>query len=385
MNEYAIIQQASHACTIAITSCSTSYGLKAGTHHFTDLWARDSLFATFGALAIGERKIARTTIESFLSHQKPNGHVPYIIQRSPTSIDKYFLGKPTYFKTPKPGFRSHLTCGIVPDGGLMTIIASSHYVRKTNDKSFLIFYYPRLKKAMQWYIQTYSGDLISEWFACEWADANLKIGKILYTNILYWKALEDIGTIAKKLNEDKDALHFSHLKDGIRQRIHQQFWNGEYFINWIDYKKHDYFASHPNMLAVLFGLTLQDQTRSILEYAKKHCWQGFTLEENHPQYPWYRIPLFHHLIGMGDYHNRGCLWLQPGILYAVNLYTNGYKKEATRVFSAISRQIAAYGDVFEVYEKSGKPVKRLLYQAEHDFAWSAGLYLWAYHILKKLL
>lgn len=385
MQSHKTIREAYHYSRQALHRSYSQEGILAGTHHFTDLWARDSLFATFGALAVGDRNITKTTIESFLHHQKPNGQVPYVIRRSPISLNKYLSGKPTYFKTPKPGFRSHLTAGIVPDGGIMTIIASSHYIRKTNDKTFLVTYYQRLKRAIFWYIHTYPDDLISEWFACEWADANLKIGKILCTNVLYWKALNDMYYLAQKLNEETDASYFSNRKDDIRQRIQLQFWNGEYYIDWIDYKKHQYFASHPNMLAILFGLTSTNQSRSILAFAGRHCWREFTLKENHPRYPWYRIPLFHHLIGMGDYHNDGCLWLQPGILYALNLFNNGYKQEAKRVFFALSAQIVRHKDVFEVYEKSGKPVQRHFYQSERSFTWSAGLYLFAYHILEKSL
>lgn len=46
------------------------------------------------------------------------------------------------------------------------------------------------------------------------------------------------------------------------------------------------------------------------------------------------------------------------------------------MLGAIGEQIVKYNGVYEIYEKNGKPVKRMFYQSEHPFAWSAGLYLW---------
>ena len=37
----------------SLASCITDGGIVAGGHHFVDLWARDSLFATFGANVSG--------------------------------------------------------------------------------------------------------------------------------------------------------------------------------------------------------------------------------------------------------------------------------------------------------------------------------------------
>ncbi len=379
------IQKAYDISIRSLQSCYSDYGILAGAHHFTDLWARDSLFAVFGALDIGDTETAKTTIDMFLRHEDHEGRVPYLISRSPLSIGKYLHGKASHYIHPKPNFRSHLSGGFVPDGGLMTIIAAAQYYVKTHDTMYLKDRYKQLMRIMKWYITNFDDECISEWFACEWADATLKIGIVLYTNILYWKALKDMSLLAASLHQISDSKRYCCRSARIREIIYRSFWNGKYFIDWIDYKKQDYFASHPNMLAVHFGLVNRNEAHMILDTAGKFCQNHFTLEENYPRYPWYRIPLFHHCIGMGDYHNRGCLWLQPGILFAINLYKVGRKDEAIKFFHTISSKIVEYDGVFEVYEKDGSPVKRSFYQAEQPFAWSAGLYLFAYHILKKLL
>ena len=167
----------------------------------------------------------------------------------------------------------------------------------------------------------------------------------------------------------------------IQALLQSRFWNGVFFADWIDYARHDYLATHANMLAIAFGLATKTQATSILAYAKEHCWNGWTMESNYPRYEWWRIPLLQRVVGMADYHNRGCMWLQPGIWYAIALATVGRKKEGKLVLEAISKKIVEAQDVYEVFEKNGKPVRRTIYRSEGPFAWTAGVYLWAYHLL----
>lgn len=356
----------------AINTCITESGIVAGSHHFVDLWARDSLFASFGA----PTEVAKKTIEAFLKYQRRDGLIPYLILRSRHNIGKYF-GKQIYFKTPVPQFRSHLTFGTVPDGGILTIIAMRKYIESTGDISFLKKNYKTLLKAFSWYKKKFGTHLISEWFSCEWADALLKIGETLYTNVLYYKSARDLSWIAGLLKKPNDKALYEKIATRISSQIHHQFWTGQYFADWIDWKRQDYFATHPNMLAIVFGLTTKKESDAILKHAKSTVWNGRTVQNSNPRYPWWRISLLHMVIGMSDYHN-GMLWLQPGILYATALQIMKKQKEARCVFKKISEKIVEYNGVYEVYEKNGKPVKRLFYQSEYPFAWSAGLYLWAY-------
>lgn len=314
-----------------LDACVTNDGIIAGTHHFVDLWARDSLFA---AWATHDPK----TVETFFRFQRRDGAVPYRIFRRCGCL--------------WPNFRSVQSGGFVPDGGLMAVIAAKQHGKRFRHN---------IDKALRFYAHRFGDNLISEWFQCEWADAVLKVGKMFYTNLLYWKATGDTR---------------------VKRLLNETFWNGQYFADWVDYKRQDYFASHPNMLAIVWGLANRKQAESILRFAKKYCWNGWALRSNHPGYPWWRIPVQNHLVGLSDYHN-GLLWLQPGILYAVALYKTGAQKEANIVFENISKKIEEYDGVYEVYEKNGKPVRRLFYRAEEPFAWSAGLFLWADSIIRK--
>ena len=263
----------------------------------------------------------------------------------------------------------------------MTVISAGEYVRVSSDAQFLKQHYQQLYNAMDWYHDRFGDGLLSEWFQCEWADGILKAGKVLYTNVLYCRSLFDMEKLAHSSGRIGDAKEWRTRAEMIQEYINNIFWNGSYFSDWCDYQRQDYFSSGSNMLAVVLGVATQKQSESILHYAKQHCWDQWTLETNHPTYPWWRIPLQSYLAGVADYCNRGVLWLQPGILYAIALHKTGNTIEAKNVMKIISEKIVEYNGVYEIYEKSGEPVKRIFYQSEHPFAWSAGLYLWANRLI----
>lgn len=359
----------------------TDDGIIAGGHHFVDLWARDCLFATFGATVSGNGDWSRKTIETFLGFQRTNGQIPFLIRRSKLTLGKYF-GSQTYLPKPQPQFRSSQSAGLVPDGGLLTVISSSVYAHHTRDRAFVRRNYPNLERALVFYVNRFGDSLIREWFQCEWADAVMKRGMTLYTNVLYVYALRQMAAISSMLGkkgEEKRWLSHAELVGGELRRL---LWTGSYFADWRSVVRHDYFGSHGNMLAVAAGITTPGESRLILDTAASVCWNDFTLETNFPKYPAWRIPIQNYLTGTWDYHNRGCLWLQPGLWYAIALARTGRRKESSYVFRCLARKITEYDGVYEVYEKSGVPVRRLLYTSEHPFAWSAGLFLYASHILR---
>lgn len=374
------IRAAKLIATRALVACDTEIGFAAGTHHFVDLWARDSLFATFGANTVGKASRSKATIKSFLTYQRVDGLIPYLVLRSRMTAGKYFH-RHSYYPSPVPHFRSNQSGGVVMDGGLMAIIAMRSYIESSGDLRFLKENYGILEKGLVWYWKKFHMGLVREWFLCEWADAVLKIGHTLYTNVLYWKAIGDMAWMAKKLKKKTESAMYYAWQEKIQALLQSRFWNGVFFADWIDYARHDYLATHANMLAIAFGLATKTQATSVLAYAKEHCWNGWTLESNYPRYEWWRIPLLQRVVGMADYHNRGCMWLQPGIWYAIALATVGRKKEGKLVLEAISKKIVEAQDVYEVFEKNGKPVRRTIYRSEGPFAWTAGVYLWAYHLL----
>ena len=40
----------------------------------------------------------------------------------------------------------------------------------------------------------------------------------------------------------------------VKKGINKDFWNGRYYIDWIDRKKQDYFSSTGNVLAIAWDV-----------------------------------------------------------------------------------------------------------------------------------
>jgi glycogen debranching enzyme len=320
--------------------------------------------------------VMRRTIEMFLSNQRGDGLIPYLILRGRQTVGKYF-GRHKYYKIPKAIFRSYLTFGTVPDGGILAIIATRRYVEKTGDTAFIKLQYKKLQKAFDWYGKKTKDGLIHEWFACEWADVILKVGKVLYTNVLYYKAAVDMAWLARKMKKSVDKKLYAKQVVSIARAMRKSFWNGSYFADWIDWRRHDYLATHPNMLAIIFGLTTKKESQSILRATALRVATKHTMLQNTDRpYPLWRVHPLHISIGVPDYHN-GLTWLQPGIVYSLALFVSGKKKEAKETLSRIADLIVKHKEVYEVYEVDGSPVKRPFYRSEGPFAWSAGLFLFA--------
>ena len=75
-----------------LRGCYDTHGIVAGRHHFSDYWGRDGFFACFGALALGDYKIAEKMVDLFYSHQNSRGLIPYRLMNAPITLGQY-LGK----------------------------------------------------------------------------------------------------------------------------------------------------------------------------------------------------------------------------------------------------------------------------------------------------
>ena len=135
------------------------------------------------------------------------------------------------------------------------------------------------------------------------------------------------------------------------------------------------------MLAILFKITTPEQSQSIVEYMNKNnimtdfgcpvVYKNYACSEVYPPF------LF---LGLKDYHN-GLIWFWVSCISSVALHQIGRQKESIELLTKISKKINRDNNVYEVYTKKGNPVNRLFYKSEEGFAWSAGLFVWAYQEL----
>lgn len=358
------------AQTIAINSLRACYrqdGIVAGNHHFTDYWARDGFFASFGALTIGDRAIVSKMVKLFFSFQLPNGLLPYRIMNGPMlSLSKY-LGHPPTYKAPKPTYRLRGFGQHILDGTTLSVLFAA-ILREPK-------YLPQIKKALRYLCSREKNDLLWDGPMAEWNDAVWKYGNLLYSNIIYWYMYDQLSRWIQPL-DPKWSQELNDKTKKIALALRAQLWNGQYFADWHDHQRQDYFYPFGNCLAIAWGLTTPDETASILT----HCSSitiNFTLETNSPLYPWWRIDPLHSLSGMADYQNGQLLWWQPIVSYLAALSRAGRPLEFKKIAQQIQRKIVVDQNISEVYARNGLPVRRYNYTSEHPFAWASGMVLWA--------
>lgn len=352
-------------------------GILAGATHFKDVWARDSFFASLGALALGDYNIVKKNLELFLKNQK-NGQIPLRIGRNNFLLPIGFLGIPLRIRIPI--FKQDKGSNSAIDPNTLLIIAFREYYKATKDKTFLKQNLHKLEKAIQW-LKTEDG-LIKEKQYGGWADSIKKQGYVLYSNVCYAHALFSLSELFSEINKIKKAEEYLKKFKKTKEKINNKFWNGRYYIDWIDNKAYDFFSTDGNLLAIIWGIANQQKSKSIEKTIEAFKINEFVPSStNYPKYPKEYISPFIRFFGLKDYHN-GMSWAWLGALDAIAKYKLGMKNQAKEILEKIADVFVKNNNVHEIYEKN-KPVRRLFYKSERNFAWSAGLFVLAYKTIQN--
>ena len=349
-------------------------GIYAGATHFKDVWARDSFFASLGALALEDYAIVKTNLESFLSSQKRDGQIPIRIGRNNLQLLLSFIGLPQQNKT-NPIFSQDKGKNYAVDPNSLLIIAFMEYYNATHNTKFLNRHLHELENAVQWFKP--ENGLIKEGLYAGWADSIKKQGYVLYSNVCYAHALFSLSELFTATQETKKADKYLQLFEETKKRINKSFWNGSYYMDWIDDKPHNYFSTDGNLLAIIWDIANKDQSKSIEEKIEEfNINSPMPSLTNYPEYSAKYVSPFLRFMGLKEYHN-GLAWAWLGALDAIAKSRLGLKKEAKAVLEDIAEIFVKYKGVYEVY-RDRKPVRQLFYKSENNFAWSAGLFIVAY-------
>ncbi|MDP2973772.1 MAG: amylo-alpha-1,6-glucosidase [Candidatus Diapherotrites archaeon] len=359
-----------NALEIALSSlrlCYTDKGILAGrrSKKYNQYWARNSFFASYGALAAGDAEQVKKNLQLFASKQHKNGIIANQISRKL-----------------KPRFK--LLIGSVIDSTALFIISLSEYVKATNDLDFAAEKFGNAKKAMQFlHSKDRNNDfLIEERLFANWAETVLRFGNVLYTNCCYFKAIEEFSQLCDLLDKNLLAAQYKKLAAKTKEKINGMFWYGNYYLDWIYIRKQDFFASDGNLLAIEWGIADKEQSQMILNKIKQHQLNKVPLRTNYPLYPIWRIPIT--LLPLAAYHyHNGFSWLWLGCLNAVALQKVGWHQDARKELQKVAKLINENGVVHEVFDERGKPVNGLLLQSERPFSWNAGMFVWAVHQLHE--
>ena len=358
--------------------------LYAGPRNFREPWARDFGFASYGLMALGETQAIRENLEVFFMNQLPDGQLP--IKVHSTNVPTRYLHsllkreQPTYYPLRPKYFSGHKTISL--DGNPLLVIAAIQYIRSCQDEEFKDRYWAGIKQGAVWlekYALTEDG-LLHQGPYSDWADSIARQGRVLYTNVLYWKALHELSEAAEQFNETQEAQEFRAKATQVKSAVNEYFWRPElgYYVTSHEFGN---LSSSGNLLAVAWDLATPEQGHAILDAMERFGMANpVPTKPVHSPYPKRYIAIENRLGGIGYYHTDAA-WIWLGAWHVIAAHHLGRTEEARNLLDRMARVIVRDGEVHEVYSPSGRYISTLLYTSEAPLTWSAGMFVYASSLL----
>jgi glycogen debranching enzyme len=360
--------------------------LHAGYRNFRESWARDFSFAVYGLLALKEYEPIRDTLEAFFAYQKPDGRLPVKL-RSLDVVSRFFhsvfereqpLEMPL---TPKyiTGHGSHSL-----DGQALLVNAAAQYIQETGDRAFAQENWDKLKLGMDWLTaHVYGGThLLGQSAYADWADSVARKGIVFYTNVVYWKALQEMAVLAEYLGEGADTENYRQSGAIVGSELQEYLWRpaSGYFAASTSM---DNLSSAGNLLAITWGLADEQQANSILDRIRAF---GMAIPvPTQAAFPPYRrsaISPENRLGGIGNYHTDAA-WLWIGAWHIIALCKLGRIEEAQKLLTRAADVIVRDQQVHEVYAPNGQPLSSRFYTSEAPLMWNAGMMIHAFYVAEQ--
>lgn len=360
--------------------------LCAGMRNFREPWARDFGFAAYGLIELNEIQAMRDTLEVFLEFQTAHGQFPVKVHGT-NIFERYLislLGRQQPIDVPlRPKYiTAHNTISL--DGNALLVIAALLYLEKVNDQQFYEAHWLALKRGLDWLEGHALGDdeLLHQGAYTDWADSVSRVGRVLYTNVLYWKALHDFGNVAQKYGNRPDAARFSEHAGRLQSLIRNEFWREDlgYFVTSSQF---ELLNSDGNLLAVAWGLASEENSHAILDsMERKRMADPVPSQVTDRTYGSRFIAIENRLGGIPHYHTLAS-WLWLGGWHVVALTRTGRLAEAKVLLDRIDKVIVRDGVVHEVFDSSGRPLKTFFYSSEAPLTWSAGVIVHAHSCYQR--
>src|SRR5215211_1936030 len=216
-----------------LTTHASKEILHAGYRNFSESWARDFGFAAFGLLTLKQYNPIKETLEAFFYHQTSEGQLPVKLH----SVDVVTRFLHSFFGREQPNelmlkpkyISGHGAPSL--DGQALLVIAALAYTQETGNLKFLQEHWAELRSAMNW-LHRYrkgTGDdpLLHQGAFADWADSIARHGRVLYTNVVYWKALSEMAIAANRLDFHAEAIAYFSQAEKIVRAINRYFWRGD--------------------------------------------------------------------------------------------------------------------------------------------------------------
>lgn len=371
-----------------LTTHSSKEILHAGYRNFSESWARDFGFAVYGLLTLKQYNPIKETLEAFFYHQTSEGQLPVKLH----SVDVVTRFLHSFFEREQPSelmlkpkyISGHGAPSL--DGQALLVIATLAYTQESGNTAFLEEHWTNLKAAMRWldgYRKLASDDpLLYQGAFADWADSIARHGRVLYTNVVYWKALSEMAVAATQLNLEQEAVAYFVQAENVLRAVNRHFWRPDlgYFVTSDELTQ---LSSDGNLLAIAWGLARYDQAESILKVmAQARMAEPVPTRVTYPSYPRHLIALENLLGGVGNYHTDAS-WLWIGAWHVIALVKIGHMEDAQQLVSRILQIILRDRQVNEVHAPSGRPLSSMWYTSEAPLTWNAGMILYACHIFEN--
>ena len=360
--------------------------LCAGRRNFREPWARDFGFASYGLLSIAEYQVVRECLELFLHFQQASGQFPVKIH-STSVVDRYihslFQREQPIYKPLRPKYvTAHNTISL--DGNCLLVIAVLRYARQTGDAAFVQTHWNALRRALTWldaHVDPKDG-LLQQAAFTDWADSVGRTGRVLYTNVLYWKALQEMAAFAAYHYLPEDQQCCIDQAEMVRRSLLDQFWREDlgYFVTSEQY---DMLSSSGNLMAICWDLATPAQAHSILDKMNEFGMADpVPTQVTHQTYPDKLIAFENRFAGIPEYHTHAA-WMWLGAWHIVALARMGRLAEAEALWQRTAQIIVRDGVVHEVYGRDGQYLSTFWYTSEAPLTWNAGMLVFAYHELES--
>jgi glycogen debranching enzyme len=363
--------------------------LHAGYRNFRESWARDFGFASYGLIALEEFDTVKDTLEAFFWHQTETGQLPVKLH-SINVITRFFYSlfgreQPTELML-KPKFISgHGAASL--DGQALLIIAALNYASEREDVQFLQDHWRQIKLSVQWlhiHRKEHDDILLNQDSYADWADSVARRGNVLYTNVVYWKVLSEMGAAATSMDMNQDAANYFSEAEIVARAIHEHFWRSD-LGHFVTSDRLEQLSSDGNLLAIAWGLATAEQADTILQAMEEAGMaEPVPTRVVYPSYPPYLISVENVLGNLSNYHTNAS-WLWLGAWHVVALANSGRLKKAQELMERITEVIIRDRQVNEVHKPDGEPLSSFWYKSESPLTWNAGMIVYAYQILETKL
>ncbi|MFW5941372.1 MAG: HAD-IIB family hydrolase [Chloroflexota bacterium] len=359
------------------------------------VWSRDGIKTGLWSLGLNDPDVTecfRRTLQLLAEHQTEAGQIPANVH-----ID---TGKPDY-----SGIGNIASI----DSVIWFVIGGCRYGAYANDRAFLEWIFPYLKRAMRWLRAHDSNNcgLLELPESSDWMDLFPRSYNVLYAEVLWYLACRDFSDVAAALGEDPGE--YPVLADVVRRQIVRRFWptsqraaetpasfsekqftigNAQYLLAQIspfDFSwRCDVYA---NLLAALMGLLDERKMQQLFHF----LW-GVGVNAPYPVtcfYPavqpgasdWKDYSVTNFLNLPYHYHNGG-IWPFIGGLWVRFLAQLGKEELAHQELNALAEacRVGIYGE-WEFNEwlhgMTGRPMGKA-----HQ-AWTSASYIAAYQALNN--